>query len=327
VDVLRALRRIYDRGEVHNAAVEFVGPGVASLGIEDRFKIASGVADWGAVASWFPVDGETLNYLEQRRRALARRRSHRIDESEIEEARNDPLVPDPDARYAARIHLDLAWVLPAGAEGKRPWEELRNLEPWPNGRPQEPERVEILDGFPERIRGRMVFLPVDEVDTRAICGDAGDEDDPLPETIARTVLDRVDPEFARKTGPGDVLVAGYQFGSGPSREEAATVFKAKKFLAVVAGGFAATYRRHALNNAVIAVECPDLLDRFTVAYGTDRGSGQAIVPGDEIEIDFAASRIRWRDESFRFPPFTRVPQLVVAAGGVEAMLRPGAEVA
>jgi 3-isopropylmalate dehydratase small subunit len=133
----------------------------------------------------------------------------------------------------------------------------------------------------------------------------------------------VDPEFARKTRPGDVFVAGHQFGSGPSREEAATVFKAKGFSALVAGGFAATYRRHAINNGLIPVECPELLDRFTVAYGTDRGSGQAIIPGDEIEIDFAASRMRWRDETFRFPPFTRVPQLVVVAGGVEALLRHG----
>ena len=92
----------------------------------------------------------------------------------------------------------------------------------------EAERVEILPGFPERVRGRLVFLPQDNINTDAIYGkDYTYRDDMTPEMMARVVMENYDPEFASRTQGGDVIVGGFNFGTGSSREQAVTCLKAK----------------------------------------------------------------------------------------------------
>lgn len=80
-------------------AVEFSGPGVATLGIDDRMAIANMTTEWGAVTGWFPPDDTTFRWVEERRRVLG-----------IAPPAHAPLTPDADADYAARIELDLATV-------------------------------------------------------------------------------------------------------------------------------------------------------------------------------------------------------------------------
>ena len=62
-DVIITLCGLYNRGEVLNAAVEFSGPGVASLSMDARLSIANMSTEWGALVGWFPVDEVTLAYL------------------------------------------------------------------------------------------------------------------------------------------------------------------------------------------------------------------------------------------------------------------------
>ncbi len=63
-DVIITLCGLYNREEVLNAAIEFAGPGVASLSMDARLTIANMTTEWGALVGWFPVDEITLTYLE-----------------------------------------------------------------------------------------------------------------------------------------------------------------------------------------------------------------------------------------------------------------------
>jgi homoaconitate hydratase len=112
-DVIVALCGTFDHGEVLNAAVEFGGPGVATLGIEERLAIANMTTEWGALVGWFPVDATTLAYVERRRAVLAERgEEERVDAGQLRAWRESPPLPDPDASYAGLIELDLASVQP-----------------------------------------------------------------------------------------------------------------------------------------------------------------------------------------------------------------------
>ncbi len=111
-DVIVTLCGLYNQEEVLNAAVEFAGPGVASLSMDARLSIANMSTEWGALVGWFPVDGVTLQYLDARSRELWAHGTAGIPEKKFAEWRVNPPAPDADAPYAARIVLNLAEVTP-----------------------------------------------------------------------------------------------------------------------------------------------------------------------------------------------------------------------
>src|SRR5215470_10467499 len=111
-DVIITLCGLYNHDECLNAAVEFTGPGVASLSMDARLSIANMSTEWGALVGWFPVDEVTLAYLESRSRALRAAGVDRIPEEKIDAWHRNPSAPDADALYAGCIVLDLAEVTP-----------------------------------------------------------------------------------------------------------------------------------------------------------------------------------------------------------------------
>src|SRR5579862_3524005 len=111
-DVIITLCGLYNHEEVLNAAVEFAGPGVASLSMDSRLSIANMSTEWGALVGWFPVDEVTLSYLEARNVVLHALGITRIPKDKLAEWRTNPPAPDPDAKYGARIVLDLSQVTP-----------------------------------------------------------------------------------------------------------------------------------------------------------------------------------------------------------------------
>ena len=62
-DVIITLCGLYNHDEALNAAVEFSGPGVASLSMDARFSISNMSTEWGPLVAWFPVDDVTIRYL------------------------------------------------------------------------------------------------------------------------------------------------------------------------------------------------------------------------------------------------------------------------
>src|SRR5512145_790682 len=78
-----------------------------------------------------------------------------------------------------------------------------------------------------------------------------------PGEIAAHALEDLDASFAGQVQPGDVVVAGRNWGCGSSREQAATCLKWTGVGAVVAVSFARIFYRNAINNGLPAIVCPD----------------------------------------------------------------------
>ena len=184
------------------------------------------------------------------------------------------------------------------------------------------EQVEILPGFPERVKGRLVFLPQDNLNTDAIYGkDYTYRDDMTPEMMAGVVMENYDPQFASRTRAGDIMVGGFNFGTGSSREQAVTCLKAKGIPLVIAASFSQTYLRNAYNNGFLCVEVPELAKRLREHFAKQIAANEkTIITGEGIEIDFTSGTITLRGEKFIFPPLGSVPQSLVIAGGVENLV-------
>jgi homoaconitate hydratase len=184
------------------------------------------------------------------------------------------------------------------------------------------ETVEIIPGFPERVRGRLVLVPKDNLNTDAIYpGSYTYRDDVTPEMMAEVVFENYDPQFPLITRAGDVVVGGANFGTGSSREQAATSLKGKGFPLVIAASFSQTYLRNAFNNGFLCIEIPELVKRLKADFAAQIAAGEkTIIPGDDIAIDFTSGVVTWRGDQFRFPPLGSVPQSLVVAGGVEKLV-------
>ncbi|MBI4881767.1 MAG: homoaconitase [Planctomycetes bacterium] len=186
-----------------------------------------------------------------------------------------------------------------------------------------PAPARVLEGFPARLAGRLVFVPQDDLNTDLIYGkDYTYREDVSREQMASVLMQGYDPEFAARARPGDVLACGENFGSGSSREQAATALQARGVSALIAASFSQTYLRNALNNGLICVESPAFVACLKEAEGVALAAGRkTIIPGAEVEIDFAAGSVRYGGRAFFFPPLSEVPQRLVIAGGVENLVR------
>ena len=123
-----------------------------------------------------------------------------------------------------------------------------------------------------------------------------------PEEMAAHAMEDLDPEFAAAVRPGDVVVAGKNFGCGSSREQAAACLKAAGVRAVVARSFARIYFRNAINLGLAVLQCDDAV--------------AALDKGDGVEIDFGAGEIRSSKGTFRFLPLPASVLGILEAGGL-----------
>jgi homoaconitate hydratase len=185
------------------------------------------------------------------------------------------------------------------------------------------EEVEILPGFPTTLSGRLVFTPADNLNTDGIYSkDYTYREGMTRAEMARVVMENYDPAFAEKTREGDILVGGRNFGTGSSREQAATALQARGIALVLAGSFSQTYLRNAYNNGFICIECPELVSRLKEMFrGEVEGGTLTTIPGDTLNVDFSRGTVSFREENFRFPPLGSVPQGLVVAGGSENLVR------
>ncbi|MFQ5430449.1 MAG: homoaconitase, partial [Phycisphaerae bacterium] len=472
-DVIIALCGVFNRDEVLNCCIEFDGPGVAGLGMEDRLTISNMTTEWGALAGVFPCDETTRAYLFERAAAFARRgdAQPRLTTELLEKRFAEVPRADADAFYAKTLTLDLSTVAPfvsgpntvktitplpdleargvaihkaylmscvngrlsdfeaaaAVVRGRRVaehvefyiaaasdevereakarglWQTLlaagaielppgcgaciglgrgtlgagevgisatnrnfkgrmgsrdafvylaspavvaasavagsiaapatiagnaprssagaapedersspdaerpRGLNPAAlhsclealersatcrvNDRPAgQVQGVTILPGFPERIEGELLFVPQDNLNTDGIYGkDYTYKEGMTPEAMAAVAMENYDPAFQEIARAGDILIGGYNFGSGSSREQAATALKYRGLQMIIAASFSQTYKRNAFNNGYVCIECPALVDALKKAFAGD--SALTIRTGLSAVVDFTKSSI------------------------------------
>jgi 3-isopropylmalate/(R)-2-methylmalate dehydratase small subunit len=123
-----------------------------------------------------------------------------------------------------------------------------------------------------------------------------------PEEMAKHALEDLDPGFAANVRPGDVIVAGKNFGCGSSREQAAACLKAAGVQAVVARSFARIYFRNAINLGLAVLQSAEAAD--------------ALDTGDAVDIDFTRGEIRSAKGMFRFLPLPASVRGIIEAGGL-----------
>ncbi|KAH7089615.1 homoaconitase mitochondrial precursor [Paraphoma chrysanthemicola] len=129
--------------------------------------------------------------------------------------------------------------------------------------------TEILPGFPEKIGGEIVFCDADNINTDGIYpGKYTYQDDVTREKMAEVCMENYDPTFGQTAKAGDILVSGFNFGCGSSREQAATAILAKGIPLIVAGSFGNIFSRNSINNALMGVEVPKLANRLREVFSS-----------------------------------------------------------
>ncbi|MRI58823.1 MAG: 3-isopropylmalate dehydratase [Epsilonproteobacteria bacterium] len=124
-----------------------------------------------------------------------------------------------------------------------------------------------------------------------------------PHELAKHVMEDADPEFVKKLQPGDIIVAGENFGCGSSREHAPIALKAAGVAAVVAKSFARIFYRNAFNMGLPIFELPD---------------ADKIAEGDLITIDMDKGVVKDIDKGveYKFAPIPPFMQELLACGGL-----------
>jgi len=125
-----------------------------------------------------------------------------------------------------------------------------------------------------------------------------------PKALAPHAFEDLDPELARRITPGDIVVAGENFGQGSSREHAPLALVGLGVSAVVAVSFARIFYRNAFNVGLMVVECPD--------------AHAHVHEGDQLEVDVAAGVVRnlTQRAEYAAQPIPEFMQHLVAAGGL-----------
>ena len=128
-----------------------------------------------------------------------------------------------------------------------------------------------------------------------------------PAEMAAHALEDLDPNFAPNVEPGDIIVAGKNFGNGSSREQAVICLMAAGVGAVVALSFGRIWYRNAINNGLPAIICPP--------------AAAAAEHGVPIALNMQQHTISLNGHTFPFPPFSETAQAILAAGGLIAFVK------
>jgi 3-isopropylmalate/(R)-2-methylmalate dehydratase small subunit len=126
--------------------------------------------------------------------------------------------------------------------------------------------------------------------------------------LVRWLLEGVDPRFAASVQPGDILVAGRNFGCGSAMEVAATVIRAAGIRAVIAKSFARSFFRNAINNGLLVIQCETA----------------SIAEGEELSICLDEADSRLEHGGHTVPLTASPPRImldILAAGGLVEYLR------
>ncbi len=129
--------------------------------------------------------------------------------------------------------------------------------------------------------------------------------------LAAHCMEDIDQDFIRRVKPGDVMVAGANFGCGSSREHAPIAIKASGVSCVIAATFARIFYRNAINIGLPILECP--------------AASAGIEAGDQVAVDFDTGVITdlTKNETYQAEPFPPFIKDMMEKGGLMASLKAG----
>ena len=148
-----------------------------------------------------------------------------------------------------------------------------------------------------------VFKYPDNVDTDVIIP-ARYLNTPNAKELAAHCMEDIDKDFVNKVHEGDLMVGGWNFGCGSSREHAPLAIKTAGISVVIAKSFARIFYRNSINIGLPIMECP--------------GAADAIAAGDEVSVDFDTGLItdKTTGKTFQAEPFPPFIQKIIADGGL-----------
>ncbi|MBR5641448.1 MAG: 3-isopropylmalate dehydratase small subunit [Firmicutes bacterium] len=122
--------------------------------------------------------------------------------------------------------------------------------------------------------------------------------------LAKHCMEDIDTSFIQKVNQGDIMVAGWNFGCGSSREHAPLVIKTSGIDCVIAKSFARIFYRNAINIGLPILECEEAAD--------------AIAAGDKVSVNFDTGEIldETTGATFKAQPYPAFLQKIIAAGGL-----------
>ena len=154
----------------------------------------------------------------------------------------------------------------------------------------------------------LVFKYPDNVDTDVIIP-ARYLNTSNAQELAKHCMEDIDTQFVNKVRPGDVMVAGWNFGCGSSREHAPLVIKTCGTGCVIAKSFARIFYRNAINIGLPILEC--------------EAAAEEISAGDEVKVDFDTGVIEniTQGKTYQAQPFPEFIQNIIQKGGLLASLK------
>ncbi|MCX7875730.1 MAG: homoaconitase [Melioribacteraceae bacterium] len=180
-------------------------------------------------------------------------------------------------------------------------------------------KIELLDNFPKNISGEIIFCKQDNINTDGIYpGKYTYNDEIKPEKQAQVVMENYDINFSSLAKNGDILVAGFNFGTGSSREQAATAIKYKGIKLIIAGSFNETYKRNAINNGLIVIECEKLINDLKSFFPENI---LTIRTNLMCEVDFENSKIKVNEKEYYFTPIGKPIQEIILNDGLENWIK------
>ena len=125
-----------------------------------------------------------------------------------------------------------------------------------------------------------------------------------PKELASHCMCDIDADFVNKVKSGDIMVAGWNFGCGSSREHAPIAIKESGISCVIAKSFARIFYRNAINIGLPILECAAAAD--------------GIAEGDEVQVDLDTGVItnRTKNETYQAAPFPEFMQNIIRCGGL-----------
>lgn len=132
-----------------------------------------------------------------------------------------------------------------------------------------------------------------------------------PKELAEKCMCDIDADFVKKVAKDDIMVAGFNFGCGSSREHAPLAIKTSGISCVIAKSFARIFYRNAINIGLPILECEEASNR--------------IEAGDEVEINFDTGQITniTKNETYQAQPFPEFIQNIMKSDGLMNAIREG----